>query len=303
MPAYLSLLFRTGFCVSAVALLIAGGLDALQTRTSAPPPVRQIDHIMVRTGNPGELFALFADTLQLPVAWPLTSPREGVMTGGVGVGNVNLEAIRFPGQAEQRPRLLGFALEPTALDESVRQLTLRDLALGTRREIVGSRPDGSKGVLWTNMTLPQFSDSENPADGTVHVFLSEYSEAYVDVEQRRARLRQQLEARGGGPLGIVDVKEVIIGVVDLEAARRLWQRLLEPAPAVGPDTWQVGGGPAIRLVPAAQNRVETLVMRVASLDRTKTFLRGNGLLGTETERQITIDPSKTGGLDFRLVNK
>ena len=88
------------------------------------------------------------------------------MTGGVGVGNVNFEAIRFPGQTEQRPRLLGFALEPTALDESVRQLTMRGVDVGARREIVGNRPDGSKGVLWTNMTLPQFSDSENPAGST-----------------------------------------------------------------------------------------------------------------------------------------
>ena len=116
----MSLMFRTAFCILAVGLLTAGGLSALQAPTGAPPPVRQIDHIMIRTGNPAELYAFFADILQLPVAWPLTSPREGVMTGGVGVGNVNLEAIRFPGQTDQQPRLLGFALEPTALDESVR---------------------------------------------------------------------------------------------------------------------------------------------------------------------------------------
>ena len=296
-------MLRTCCCVSAVAVLIAGGLNGLQTPTAAPPPVRQIDHIMIRTGNPAELYAFFADTLQLPVAWPLTSPREGVMTGGVGVGNVNLEAIRFPGQTEQRPRLLGFALEPTALDESVRQLTSRGLAVGAPREIVGSRPDGSKGVLWTNVTLPQFSDSENPGDGTVHVFLSQYSAAYVDVSQRRARLRQQLDARGGGPLGVVDVKEVVIGVNDVGSARRLWQRLLDPAPASGPDGWQAGEGPAIRLVPAAENRIEAIVIRVASMDKAKTFLRANALFGRETEGQISIDSSRIGGLDLRLVSK
>ena len=51
------------------------------------------------------------------LAWPLTSPRPGVMTGGVGFGNVNVEAIQFPGQIDPRPRLLGFAFEPSALDE------------------------------------------------------------------------------------------------------------------------------------------------------------------------------------------
>ena len=294
---------RTSLCLVAVTLLVAGGLKAFQTKPAASPPIRQVDHIMIRTANPPDLFTFFTETMRLPVAWPLTSPREGVMTGGVGVGNVNLETIQFPGQTEQQPRLLGFAFEPPALDESLRQLTRRGLAAGVGREIVGSRPDGSRGVLWTNVTLQQFSDSDNPAHGTVHVFLSEYSPAYVDVGLRRERLRQQLAASGGGTLGVVDVREVVVGVRDLERARRLWQRLLEPVQPSRPNTWQVGDGPAVRLVSAPQDRMQALVIRVASLDRAKAFLRDNRLLGAETEGQVTIDPSKIGGLDLRLVNR
>ena len=295
-------MLRTWRWVSVAVLLIAVGLDASQTLTVGAPPVRQIDHIMIRTGNPSELYAFLVDTLQLPVAWPLTSPREGVMTGGVGVGNVNLEAIQFPGQAEPGPRLLGFAFEPTALDESLRQLTMRGVAVGAPRQIIGSRPDGSKGVLWTNVTLPQFSDSDNQAVAGVHVFLSEYDAAYVNVRARHGRLRQELQSKGGGPLGIVDVKEVVMGVADLGAARRLWQRLLEPAPSRGPDAWQVGDGPAIRLVPASQNRMEALILRVTSLERAKTFLRDNRLLG-EKEGRVMINNPKLGGIDLRLENQ
>ena len=286
-----------------VVLVIAVGLDAFQIPVVASPPVRQIDHIVIRTGNPSELYAFFVDTLQLPVAWPLTSPREGVATGGVGVGNVNLEAIQFPGQTEPRPLLLGFALEPTALEESLRVLGLRGLSVGAPRQIAGNRPDGSKGVLWTNVTLPQFSDSDNQAVGTVHVFLSEYSAAYVDVRARRALLRKQLEAKSGGPLGIVDVKEVIIGVRDLSAARALWQRLLDPALSLGPDAWQVGDGPAIRLVPAPHDRIEGLNLRVTSLERATTFLRNNQLFGGEREGRVTINSSKLGGIGLHLENR
>jgi hypothetical protein len=96
---------------------VAGSERGSQTRAAAQP-IRQIDHIMIRTGDPRGLFAFFAETLQLPIAWPMTSPRAGVMTGGVGVGNVNVEAIQFPGQTDSRPRLLGLAFEPSALDES-----------------------------------------------------------------------------------------------------------------------------------------------------------------------------------------
>jgi hypothetical protein len=106
-------------------------------------------------------------------------------------------------------------------------------------------PDGSQNTLWTNVTLPQFSDGE-AAQATMHVFLSEYSPGYVNVDQRRERLRRQLTENGGGPLGVEAVKEVVVGVTDLEAAKVLWQKLLAPAPRSGPSTWQVSDGPAIR---------------------------------------------------------
>jgi len=294
---------RASGCVLAVTLLVAGGLEASQTIPAAPSIVRRVDHIVIRAANPRELYAFFTETMQLPVAWPLTSPREGVVTGGVGVGNVNLEAIQFPGQTEQQPRLLGFAFEPLSLDESLRQLTLRGLAAGVRREIVGTRPNGSRGVLWTNVTLQQFSDSDDPAHGTVHVFLSEYSPAYVDVGQRRERLRKELVANGGGPLGIVDLKEIVIAVKDLEAARRIWDRLLQPVPSPVVNTWQVGDGPAIRLIAAPQDRMQSLIFRVASLDRANAFLRGHRLLGAETDGMLTIDPSRLWGVELRLVDR
>ena len=294
---------RASGCVLAVTLLVAGGLEASQTIPAAPSIVRRVDHIVIRAANPRELYAFFTETMQLPVAWPLTSPREGVVTGGVGVGNVNLEAIQFPGQTEQQPRLLGFAFEPLSLDESLRQLTLRGLAAGVRREIVGTRPNGSRGVLWTNVTLQQFSDSDDPAHGTVHVFLSEYSPAYVDVGQRRERLRKELVANGGGPLGIVDLKEIVIAVKDLEAARRIWDRLLQPVPSPVVNTWQVGDGPAIRLIAAPQDRMQSLIFRVASLDRANAFLRDHRLLGAETDGMLTIDPSRLWGVELRLVDR
>ncbi len=92
------------------------------------------------------------------------------------------------------------------------------------------------------MTLRHFSDSDSPADVTMHIFLSEYSPTYVNVDERRARLRAQLVNSRGGPLGVIDVKEVVIGAVDVELARRLWRRLLDPTPSAT-HTWPIGPGP------------------------------------------------------------
>jgi catechol 2,3-dioxygenase-like lactoylglutathione lyase family enzyme len=285
-----------------LAILAAGGSQvAARTRGAASQPIRQIDHIMIRTGNPQELYAFFTDTLGLPVAWPITSPRSGVRTGGVGFGNVNVEAIQFPGQTDIRPRLVGFALEPSGLEGSLSELNRRGLALGERRPLVVDRPDGSRITLWTNVTLMQFSEADNPANAAVHIFLSEYNPSQLNVEDRRARLRKQLVDSRGGPLGVVEVKEVVIGATDIPMARRLWQRLLDPVRPAAANTWRIGNGPAIRLVPSAENRVQTLVVRVASLAEAKAFLRDKQLLGAESAGHVAIDPLKVGGLDIRLV--
>src|SRR5918993_6034798 len=107
-----------------IALAFASFDTAAQPTAS---PIRRIDHIMIRADDPAKVFAFFTDVLQLPVAWPLMSPRDGVATGGVGIGNVNVEAIRFPGQKSQpsTAQLLGFAFEPAPLAASLAELDRR----------------------------------------------------------------------------------------------------------------------------------------------------------------------------------
>jgi catechol 2,3-dioxygenase-like lactoylglutathione lyase family enzyme len=293
-------------CFGLVVIILSSLATAQAPQKSSSvtsPPIREIDHIMIRTGNPHELYAFFTETLQLPAAWPMTSPRAGVTTGGVSFGNVNVEAIQLPGQKDAQPRLVGFALEPSSLNDSMTELTRRGITVGERRPLIAAGSGGSENTLWTNVTLRPFSDSDSPADAMMHIFLSEYSPTYVNVEERRARVRRQLVASGGGPLGVVEVKEVIIGAIDVARARQLWQRLLDPTPSSAPNRWQIGNGPAVRLVSAAENTIQTLVIRVASLDRARRFLRDKQLLGADPEGRPTIDRSTVGGLDVRLVDK
>ena len=293
---------RTVSFLAAMILLAFVSFDSAAQPTA--PPIRRIDHIMIRADDPAKVYAFFTEVLQLPVAWPLMSPRQGVTTGGVGFGNVNVEAIRFPGQKGQpsRAQLIGFAFEPSPLATSLAELDRRGITYGAPRPLTATGRDGSKSTLWINVTLRQFSDGE-AADSTMHVFLSEYGPTYVNVDQRRERLRTQLAESGGGPLGVEAVKEVIVGASDLEAARSLWQRLLDPTPISGSRTWQVGDGPAIRLVQAKDNTTQGVVIRVASLQRAKAFLREKGLLGADSEEEATIDPSKIYGLNIRVVGK
>ena len=287
----------------AAFFLVFSRLDsAAQEKEPASPPVLQVDHIMIRADDPSKLYAFFTETLQLPVAWPLAT-RGGVTSGGVGFGNANVEAIHFPGQKTSRSQLVGFGFEPSPLTECLAELDRRGIVYGEPRPFVVTEQDGSKKTLFTNVTLRQFSDADRPAGATIHIFLSEYSPAYVDAAQRRARLRSELRESGGGPLGVRAVKEVIVGATDLKAATRLWEKLLEPRRPSAPGLWQVGDGPAIRVVQAGENALQGLVISVISLRQAKAFLQEKGLLGSVSEKEVTVNPSKIQGLSIRLVEK
>ena len=271
---------------------------AAQVKERTAPPVRRIDHIMIRSDDPGKLYAFFTETLQLPIAWPLAT-RGAVTSGGVGFGNTNVEAIQFPGQKPSHAQLVGFGFEPSPLSECLAELDRRGITYGQPRPFVVTEHDGTKKTLFTNVTLRQFSDADRPADATMHIFLSEYSPSYVEVDKRRARLRRELNESGGGPIGVKTVKEVIIGVTDFKSSAKLWNKLLRHPSTTG--VWNVGDGPAIRLVQSREDKLQGLVLSVGSLQRAKEFLRKRSLLGDVSGNVVTINPSKIQGLNIRLV--
>jgi hypothetical protein len=264
-------------------------------------PVGPIDHIMIRAEHPENLFTLFTETFELPVAWPLAN-RGGVTSGGVGFGNVNVEAIKFPGQPTAESSLVGFAFEPSSsLSDSLAELDRRGVAYGNLRPFAITASDGTSATLWTNVTLSRFSDSDAPADATLHIFLSEYTPEYVDSAQRRERLRTVLAQSDGGPLGIDRVVEVTVGTTNPDVSKELWGELLAPEAPSADGFWTVGDGPSIRVVRAAEAAIQGLVIKVRSLGRAEAFLREQGLLGSVSQDLVMIDPNRVEGLRISLV--
>lgn len=292
-------------CIALVITPWSGDLIGNAARAQQQPrsPIQRIDHIMIRTDRPAEIYALFTDILRLPVAWPLAE-RGGVVSGGAGFGNVNVEAIKFPGQVSTptATHIVGFGFKPTALSESLAELTRRGITHGEPRPFVSTTPDGVRMTFFTNVTLLQFSDSDRPGNATTHIFLSEYDPAYVDVDRRRARLRRELESTSGGALGVTGIKEIILGATNPSTAARVWQSLLDPTHTSLPGGfWQIGDGPGIRLVHANNNLVQGLVITVKSLSRATEVLQQMGLLGAASATEATLASAKIHGLNIRLV--
>ena len=282
-----------------ILILLTGAVGSCSAKHRPTTLVRRIDHIMIRTGHPHEVFAFFTDVLQLPIAWPIAT-REGVTSGGAGFGNVNVEAIQFPDQTAAEAKLVGFAFEPGPLDTVLNELQRRSIRFGAPRPFYSTLQDGTRRNLWTNVTLLELSDADRPANATMHVFLSEYSPTYVNTEQRRVRLQSQLTTSSGGSLGVQGVKEVIIGTTDLPTARKAWERLLDPWRVSEPGLWHVGDGPAIRLVEAKEDALQELVVSVVSLQRARAVLQTRKLMDSDS-RDVIIRSPQLDGVVIRLV--
>ena len=170
---------------STVFLLAAFCLGALPTACAPPAPrlgtsiVRQIDHILIASSDAKALFALLSETFQFPVAWPM-SDYGNFASGGVAVGNVNLEIIQDSGPAAgtDKSRWTGFALEPEPLPASLPELDAR----GIRHGAPAPFKSGLFTTRWTTVGLPGVSSD------AAQVFLCEFAD---DLPPRRRRLLNQ----------------------------------------------------------------------------------------------------------------
>lgn len=68
-------MFSETHVYAALAAVVLSG--PIRGQELPPVPVQYIDHIMIRSDKPDELFAFFSETLQLPIAWPLVD-RSGL---------------------------------------------------------------------------------------------------------------------------------------------------------------------------------------------------------------------------------
>lgn len=250
--------------------------------------VRQIDHLYVALDDAEAAFAFLTEVLLLPKAWPYS--EYGVFaSGGVCLGNVNLEVLRandMPSQRAQHPaRVTGIAFEPAGeIDDAVAVLDSHGIAHTPPTPFV---VPGGTSPAWTNVGL-------QVTEGT---FICKY---HFDNAALRRLLREQLEARSGGPLGIVAVDEVVFGVSEpIDSAVR-WTRLLGPSQMPDGHMWNLGAGPAVRLIPGAVDRVEHLVVRVRSLADAEAAARRFGVGVRASGDGLVVSLDKLGGLVFNL---
>jgi len=275
----MNMLNKLGFITThrnmAMILLCAISAGALaQTARRRGPIVRQVDQILIESGNPKALFSFFTDDLKLPIAWPMAA-QKGYVSGGVSAGNIILEIFQYTdrngGFAKAQARYSGLAFEPYPLSNALTELQTSRIPFNPPEPQYSPLPDGSRGVSLTRVTLPSFSNAG------FSVFLYEYSPSFLQVEVRRKQLGNRLTLNDGGPLGLQSVREIVIVTGNLKKRLATWNQLL--GNPYSPGIWRIGSGPEIRLVEGqGADRIQELILEVKYLDRAKAFLRKKGML-------------------------
>lgn len=260
-----------------------------------PRIIERIDHVVVGASDAEGLFSLLVDTLELPVAWPM-SDYGSFASGGVGLGNVNLEVSRSANGNDAAPssRYIGLAFEPIPLDSALDELRARGIPARPQEPFRAEDADGNSRILWTLVDLPAVSMSG------LHVFLCEYSSA-IPIEEQRADMLRELRSRDGGPLGVSGVIEVVHGAPNPESSRRDWAALLSPHAEDAPGRWQLGAGPALRVIHSEVGGITELVIGVVSLPRARAFLLEHDLLEPTNDGTVIIAKARLGGITIRLV--
>jgi hypothetical protein len=288
---------KTVVWITVFAGALCMGLSGQMSRPRGPV-IRQIDHVLIESEDPKPLFGFFADTLQLPEAWPLDN-NHGAVSGGVSAGNVNLEFFRYAQEKDAvtrgipEARYAGLAFEPYPLSDALRELRVRGIPFDPPSPYVSTLPDGSRGTLWTTVSLPSFSRPR------MTIFLYEYSPVFLRVEVRRKQLGNRLALNNGGPLGLHSIREIVIYTTQLEKDREAWTLLLGSHDS--PNFWRAGTGPAIRLIPGKADQIGEIVFKVKSLQQAKVFLEQHELLGAVTSKDVSLNLQDAQGLRIRVT--
>lgn len=281
---------------------------------------RRVDHINMRAPDPGALLETLAGALELPLMWSLSAfpglddvGIPGFEVSGVGVGNTYIEPTRFePAATPNRTddgRAFSICMElAAAAEEATSELKRREVVHSPPIPYVAELPKAFNSELARRVRLPRGRQQlwswiflggfcGDPALAA-HVFLCRF-EAFDAPAIWRAS-REELRRRDGGPLGVERVREIVVAVSDLTDEIKRWRSLLDPAP-LSDGVFALEDGPAIRLVEASGD--ETLIWEVASFDRARRTLEERGMLGSETETEVRIDPAAMQGLEVCLVER
>jgi hypothetical protein len=282
LPVISTLLF-TGACLSAAPSRSA---------------VSQVHVISVHVPDPAafdKVFLLFRDVLQLPRVYGELSKSgnsDRRLYAGFSVGNAYLEPCGpykddAPFSPDRPARFHGLTFSPAT--------TIADAAIALGNKSV------SHSEVMGGGDLPRFVYLNDALLIGKKLAVSIWEIQNTNDNVNLSFLQSSLQEAKGGALGVKSIEEVRIGFPE-KANLAQWGNFLSSAKHEG-DVWFVGNGPALRFVPGKEMQVESIVLRVESLEKATKVLAQRQLVGKLTPDNVELAPARTWGLRIILRGK
>lgn len=271
-------------------------LTGCQISEQQIPVVKKVDHLLLKVEDVNtqqKLWKFFADTLQLPIVWPLNDYGT-FASGGLFAGNVVLEVVRWTNDSskEGNAKLYGFAFEPyNGTELCIKELDNRQISHSKPDSFMLESEDGKKETGWIT-----FSISDVLTDET-YIFVCDYK---MDVKSGIIKATEELRNSRGGPLRLERVKEIRVGTTNVKSEKKRWQNLMAPYSYDEKNGFLLAEGPAIRIIENSDDSLVELLLEVASLSQANSFLGEHDFLDKEsTQNKLIIQIPGIHGL--RLV--
>lgn len=304
------------------------------------PFLDQIDHLGIQADDPAQLFQFFSQVLDLPVVFPFVE-YPYYTSGSVTLGNMFLELMRFgkpkrsgastPNAAQYH--ILGFLIQPNTITQGLGELDRRGLPHSDIMPFFAPEATDHNPIkLWANVFLggllgenvwmrlffsmskratPRPSVQRSRLANAMMLplltrsfrngmpVLTEYYQHLAD--HNRAIDRTLLQQGQGGALGIEYVQEIVIGVPETAPQSTAWARLFDPLVPDETGLWSLGGGPALRFIPQSTPGIQTMVLKVTSLEQAKAFINQADLQMEIRNKWLTLTLPHTSGLTVQLT--
>jgi hypothetical protein len=263
--------------------------------------VRGIDHFFAAAPTPEPLYRIFRDTLGLPEVYPFRS-YGSFASGVVSMGNVLFEVVTWdvpPGDSLRTrfTEFIGIAFEPSErLPTTLARLRDHGLVYQAPESVMYTTPQGIRALGYVNVGLDG-PGGLPPARASI--FIND-NLGSPRAASHRTEGANELARRGGGPLGVLGVQELVIGVERRRVVLAHWRRLLESSAQESGGVITFPTGPAIRFVEAPAGAILETVVRVRSLEQAERFLASKGMLRRE-HGHVLISLPIASGLRIRLV--
>ncbi len=254
--------------------------------------INKIEHFFAVSPKADSLFSLFNKKLGTPIVWEYKTWGE-FSSGAISLGNVAFEFVNY--QGVNTTKFEGIALEPKqSIEEFIKLLDSKQIQHDTIESSTYVSKDGSIGG-WSNLNLKNLLPDE------AGLFICDYKKRKQIYDNRKLS-SDSLKSIKGGPLGIIYLKEIVIG-----SKKYLFHTMeLLKHPGIQKDSSSIYSfkeGPAIKLKSSKTNEIEKIVLKVYSLNKAKQYLASKGLLGQSSANSISIDPSAVDGLQIELTDK